>query len=684
MPGSTAQPSLATDEARFPFLNFDSQGRVQLDVHVTLGKYLPNLAQELLGVDMDEISIDSTQNMVIGYLPVSKLFNLEQLPHFDSAVPVYKAIVRTGSVESEGDAVIGGPAFRSTYGVTGAGVTVGVMSTSVNQVADPSNPSLVGIAWSQSTGDLPPVVNVLEDDPSAPTDEGRAMLEIVYDVAPGANLDFYTAAIDPQDFANGIRALAAAGATIIVDDIGYLDEPFFNDGVIANAIDDVTAEGVTYVSAAGNQGNHGYLANWSGVSATVAGQPGTYQNISGGSPLQTFSLPVGESIQLSFEWDAAFLEGGVSGSGMGNYAVPNDVAVLITDSAGVNLYAEFDPHASNPDEAFADVAFTNDGSFGTTNFAMSFLLVSGPAPTMMWWISQDDGVTTFDPQALDEGGPTIYGHSADVNTVAVGAVNWQTPTVPESFSSLGGPIPFVFDRYGNRLATPELVDQPNIAGPDGVHTTFFGSPDGSGGFEFYGTSAASPHVAAALALLKQQDPSATSLELVQHIDQTALDIYTPGYDFSTGYGLLQLSPFTNTGGGGSGGATVVSTSDIYSPSNTSDTATNLGALPTGAYEYENILLGTHSGGLPDYDWFRWSPTTSGTFTATITMTQGTNLELHLFTLNGTVLTQLGSTTGDVLSTTVAAGHPIFVEVKGIESPAGVVSTGTYNLTVSLT
>ena len=47
------------------------------------------------------------------------------------------------------------------------------------------------------------------------------MMEIIHDIAPGASLAFYTAFDSEQDFANGILALAAAGAKVIVDDVGY-------------------------------------------------------------------------------------------------------------------------------------------------------------------------------------------------------------------------------------------------------------------------------------------------------------------------------------------------------------------------------------------------------------------------------------------------------------------------------
>ena len=90
------------------------------------------------------------------------------------------------------------------------------------------------------------------------------MLQIVHDVAPGASLAFYTAENSEADFANGIGQLAAsvesggAGAKVIVDDVGYFDEPFYQDGVVAQAIDAVVAQGVAYFSAAGNDGTLAY------------------------------------------------------------------------------------------------------------------------------------------------------------------------------------------------------------------------------------------------------------------------------------------------------------------------------------------------------------------------------------------------------------------------------------------
>src|SRR5262249_35302271 len=152
----------------------------------------------------------------------------------------------------------------------------------------------------------------VSDGPVGSTDEGRAMLEIVHDIAPGAQLAFHQGgAGSPQFLAGAIRTLAAGGSKGIVDDIGLAVAPFFNDGVVRKAIDEVAAQGVSYVSAAGNAGDSGYLANWRGLDRTVGGQGGIYHDFGGnGDVLQNFTVFPGDQIVLIVGWDAAWLEAG--------------------------------------------------------------------------------------------------------------------------------------------------------------------------------------------------------------------------------------------------------------------------------------------------------------------------------------------------------------------------------------
>ena len=95
------------------------------------------------------------------------------------------------------------------------------------------------------------------------------MAQLVHDVAPGAGITFHTAFNSEFDFAEGIIELADAGADVIVDDVRYFAEPFFTDGMIAQAVDIVSARGVPYYSSAGNQARHSYENEFRGINVVV-------------------------------------------------------------------------------------------------------------------------------------------------------------------------------------------------------------------------------------------------------------------------------------------------------------------------------------------------------------------------------------------------------------------------------
>jgi hypothetical protein len=180
-----------------------------------------------------------------------------------------------GAVISQGVAQLNVPAARAVFNARGAGVTVGVISDSYDSATEAlgGGPVATHAATDEVTNDLPgpgstcsgqqAAVNVVAEAPasetSGHTDEGRAMLQVVHDIAPHAKLAFATALSSELEFARNIERLAepvsagGAGAKVIVDDVGYLSEPFYQDGPVAVAIQKVTEAGVTYLSAAGNE-----------------------------------------------------------------------------------------------------------------------------------------------------------------------------------------------------------------------------------------------------------------------------------------------------------------------------------------------------------------------------------------------------------------------------------------------
>lgn len=184
---------------------------------------------------------------------------------FGSFVVSVQAATFTLPIEAAAKAT-GVDVLRDRYNLDGTGITIGFLSDSFNtaETFDISG-NLDNYATNIAKGYLPSDVRVLQDlaEPGATFDEGRAIAQLIHAVAPGADLVFHTGLGGANDFAQGIQALVAAGADIIVDDVGYnppiipdvpldfldLEPP---DGPINQAIDLVFNQGISYFTDAGN------------------------------------------------------------------------------------------------------------------------------------------------------------------------------------------------------------------------------------------------------------------------------------------------------------------------------------------------------------------------------------------------------------------------------------------------
>src|SRR5262245_46968282 len=213
-------------------LVFDDEGRVLIQARATLSKYFEGFKTDLEGLGMQVVHTIPGSNLVMGYLPTNRIMAMAMVEHFSGATHVPRGGTRAGSIQSAGDSVMKADAFRSSQGVDGSGISVGVISDSADRVGG-------GLSDSQSTGDLPGSVNVLQDGAAGDSDEGRAMLEHVHDVAPGASLLFHTGemggAINAAGIANAIRALADAGSRVITDDLFDPSQPIFSAGRVGQA-----------------------------------------------------------------------------------------------------------------------------------------------------------------------------------------------------------------------------------------------------------------------------------------------------------------------------------------------------------------------------------------------------------------------------------------------------------------
>jgi len=554
------------------FVQAEADGRVKVDLKATVTQDLLSFIQNLGG---------SILSSVPGFQAVRALVPLsltETLAGRADVQFVQAAVAhgtRTGSVDSEGDTTHRAAEARQDFGATGLGVKVGVLSDSVDYLSQ-----------AVSTGDLPPNVTVLPGQSGVPgTGEGTAMLEIVYDLAPGAQLFYATGDGGPANFAQNILNLRAAGCDIIVDDIFYFNESPFQDAIIAQAVNSVTADGALYFSAAGNEGNltHGTSGTWEGdfLDGGAAGPP---VNGKGGT-LHSFGTNAYDNVT------------GVGFATILDWSDPlgastNDYDLYVLDATGVTVVSASTTVQNGGQDPYEIVAPPNVGE--------RVVVVLATGTNRFLHLDTIRGQLSVNTAGNITGHPTARNAFAcsavDVHTAYPNPFSGGAANPVESFSS-DGPRRVFYNVNGTPItpgdfsSTGGFVRQkPDITAADGVATTL---PPFSGLNPFYGTSAAAPHAAAIAALLKSFNPTLTPSQVRAILTSSALDNEAPGYDFNAGYGIvmayqaLQAAPplrvpvlvlVTNILSGGNNNGVI----DFNECNNLSSILTNIGrATATG-------------------------------------------------------------------------------------------------------
>jgi hypothetical protein len=386
-----------------------------------------------------------------------------------------------GSVQTESVPVIGADVWQAA-GITGQGVKVGVLDRGFDGYR-----SLLG-------SDLPANVTVQSfiaglDADQAGTVHGSAVAEIIHDIAPHAEL-FFAAYDTDVEQRQAIEWLLSQGVRIISHSGSSVYGPMDGTGEDAQMVDQIVASGVLWVNSAGNRGYTHYRA------AFVDEDGDGYHEFGPRDELMEF-IPIGRTI-LVLNWDD--WQNGTQ-----------DMDLYITDTEG-NEIASSTNTQNGPGSPAAEAVvyeFTDNGPY-----AVAFYASHIDRPVLMNFFLWDGEIEYYTP----EYSVTTPGDSR--SSLTVGAVNWSDDALED---------------YSSRGPTTDGRLKPEISAQAGVSSAAYGST-------WVGTSASTPHVSGAAALVLQIFPSYTPQQVTEFLLSRSIDLGPGGADNGYGYGRLDLGP----------------------------------------------------------------------------------------------------------------------------------------------
>jgi hypothetical protein len=430
-------------------------------------------------------------HLVSAAMPASGLGRLAQDPSVGYVRPPFTA--RADAVTDEGVGTTNASAWQA-LGREGAGVKVAIVDL-----------GFIGYTDGQAAGDLPASVtgvNFCSGGLTSFTEHGTAVAEIVHKMAPDAQL-YLICVEDEVSLAQAEEYAKANGIRIVNHSVAWFDTsrgdgsggPGTPDAIVADA----RANGILWVNAAGNYAQ----SHWSGVFTDANGNG--LNEFSSGWDAEPIYLQNGEQTCLAVKWDSWPM-------------TSQDFDLYLWDQDG-NLVAASTNLQNGTQQPVEELCYTNP--FADEWFYAGIYKFAATARPRFDLFALG-GFLWFETPA-----GSVTEPASSPNTLAVGAVCWQNSAL-EPYSSRGPTI-------DNRI-------KPDIAGPDGTSSAVYGSSSGCppGDSGFYGTSASSPHIAGAAALVEGLHPGWTPAQAQSFLVGAAGDLGPAGKDNSFGAGKLQL------------------------------------------------------------------------------------------------------------------------------------------------
>lgn len=329
---------------------------------------------------------------------------------------------------------------------------------------------------------------------------GIACAEVIQAIAPGADLHLVRV--------NGLTALENAVAWAVREEIdlvsmsmSFFSESFYDGtGSINRAVDGLVDAGILLVNSAGN------YARQHRADTFMDHDADGLHDFEWGSDLLPIYLPEGKT-KVSLSWDEYRRCGAT------------DLDAYLYDEAGYLVGRSTRAQVADNDGCFPVESFTIE----VDDAAWHYLLVHRASGRT----TVDFKVMTRRGQIYDatpEGSVTDPGSHPHVFTVGAVLADGYWMNEIETFSSQG--------------PTAAGAEKPDIAGPDGLTTSAYGQK------RFYGTSAATPAVAGALALMLSEDPDLTPRDAAIALQANAIAM-TPVWAepaTSLGVGKAHLPP----------------------------------------------------------------------------------------------------------------------------------------------
>jgi Subtilase family len=419
----------------------------------------------------------------------------------------------SGKIITEGDKLIKADTARQAFTIDGSGAKIGIISSSFNAGKQLDN----DIANGELPGKNHPVqiLKDLEPGSNGADDEGRALAQVVHDIAPGAKILFHTAAgtaagkfnlVDEKSYSEAVNSLVNAGANIIVDDAILLTS-IFQDGGAAQAAKSAVDKGVVFISAAGNNGKISYQSKYQSDGTTFD---------FGGKTFEALDFDASKNVDvfqdITTTKDKTNLLPLLTWSEP-NGEVHNELEMFLLSSPNLPTSKADNVLAISgiPSPTAIDYPLKGLGYQAAKDQKMYLVigreLNGSEAPNQVKWISNANGSDRtakyeyINSNDSETGSSTIFGVSNLNEVITVGATDQNQDfrsglAMIRDYSS-NGSSPILFDREGDTLFDPQLRTKPDIIAPDGISTSV-------AGFEiFQGTSAAAPHIAGIVALMEQ-------------------------------------------------------------------------------------------------------------------------------------------------------------------------------------